>query len=114
MADLLETLAPEDAASYQAKREALLGDRFVDIEHDQLVVGARVRNRGEQYSRAYRYGTGVVLAVMRQEDSAWEREWGRPNIEVLVLRDEPFFSLGRITLWADYGTFLAEIQEPPE
>lgn len=79
----------------------------------ELRAGARVRNYGEQYSAAIFDGTAVVLAVMRrgtdEQPDSWERSWGRPNVEVVVERDEARAALGmpKFTNWADYGTVLA-------
>lgn len=83
-----------------------------------LKVGARVSNRGEQYHRAYTEGTATVVAVMRrgtdERPDAWEQSWGRPNVEVVVQRDQRLVDRGdaEFTCWADYGTNLADIQNP--
>ncbi len=75
-----------------------------------LRVGARVHNAGERYVEAYTHGTATVLAVLRrgtdEKPDLWEKQWGRPNVEVVVQRDrdEP------PTCWADYGTHLASEQ----
>lgn len=96
-------------------RADLEADGFREIaEHPRrsdLVVGARVRNRGEQYPKAMQFGTAVVVAIMRrgtdEHPDSWERTYGRPNIEVIVECDADR-SFPGATSWADYGTHLAE------
>lgn len=91
---------------HSAEKDALaplLADGFDHYEHEHLKPGVRVRNRGEQYDTARQFGTAEIVAVLRKP-GAWERDWGRLNIEVLVKRDRD----GSLTWWADYGTFLTE------
>jgi len=84
----------------------MLADGFGHHEHEHLRPGVRVHNRGEQYPEARQWGTAEVVAVLRKP-GAWERKWGRLNIEVLVRQDHPRFGPA-LTWWADYGTRLAE------
>lgn len=99
-----------EAAEWIAKHEAF-GFHLIDSapRTPGVRVGARVRNRGEQYPSAHENGTAVVLAVMRrgadEHPDSWERSYGRPNVEVIVRHDRD-----HITAWADYGTYLAEQQ----
>lgn len=98
-------------------RSTLEADGFREIpEHPKradLHVGVRVRNAGEQYDTAVFKGTAVVVAILRkgtdEHPDAWERDWGRPNIEVIVERDEGYVKRGypRHTNWSDYGTSVA-------
>lgn len=102
------------AESIQAELEAR-GYRKVDSvpKRPALKPGARVRNYGEQFSPAFTDGTATVVAVMRQGTDEvpdwWERSWGRPNVEVIVERDDAQVGFGapKFTNWADYGTVLA-------
>ena len=92
--DVEEALAP------------MLADGFDHYEHEHIKPGVRVRNRGEQYPEARQWGTAEVVAVLRKP-GAWEKKWGRLNIEVLVRRDRADFG-PELTWWADYGTSLNE------
>lgn len=100
-----------DAAAMIAAHEAN-GFHLIDCAPGTpgIRVGARVHNRGEQYLKAAVDGTATVLAVMRrgsdEQPDSWERTYGRPNVEVIVLRDRDH----SVTAWADYGTRLAEKQ----
>lgn len=80
----------------------LMSRGYKRIDHKRLPVGARVRNRGEQYHAALWKGTAVVEAVLRNEGSSWERRYGAPDIEVVVTRDD-----GTVGQWANYGTVVA-------
>jgi hypothetical protein len=101
-------------------RKELQSDGFREIpvgpRDPALRVGARVRNAGEQFNRAYQQGTATVIAVMRrgtdENPDSWERSWGRPNVEVIVDRgvDRRDLTVPRYTNWADYGTALAAEQ----
>lgn len=84
----------------------MLADGFDHHEHEHFRPGVRVRNRGERYDTARQWGTAEVVAVLRKP-GAWERQWGRLNIEILVRRDRAD-SGGVLTWWADYGTALPE------
>lgn len=72
----------------------------------ELKVGTRVHNRGEQFYSARNAGTATVAAIMRRgtddRPDSWEKSYGRPNIEVIVMHDR-----GYVTSWADYGTEIA-------
>ena len=57
-------------------------------EFHGLRAGVRVRHRGEQYREAYRNGTGNVLHVLQRDPSPWARSWGRPDVEIVVIRDD--------------------------
>lgn len=93
-------------AEIEKLHRALLARGYRDIdEANGLTIGARVRHGGEQYSEALRRGTGVVRVLVEKDPSAWSREWGRRDIELLVQRDNaPFGS--HIGQWADYHTAL--------
>lgn len=92
--------------------EKLAKDGFVQIEthptRDDLVVGARVHNSGERYSEARENGTATVVAITRkgtdERPDSWQQSYGRPNIEVVVERDN-----GERVAWADYGTQVASL-----
>lgn len=84
---------------------------FVEIEqaprNPLIRAGARVHNRGEQFDRAFTEGTATVVKVLRrgtdEKPDSWERRYGRPNVEVVVQRDD-----GMFMSWADYGTEVVE------
>ena len=80
----------------------------------EIRAGRRVRNWGEQYYAALVDGTATVVKVMRrgadETPDSWGREWGRPNVEVIVERDQKRIDRGaaRYACWADYGTVAAQ------
>lgn len=76
-------------------------------------VGDRVRNRGEQYPRAYAHGTARIVAIYERPDSPWSRKYRTRDIEIITQRDrEPEGECG-IT-WANYGTALAKQADAEE
>jgi hypothetical protein len=82
---------------------------YVDIEEfEGLRAGVRVRHRGEQYRAAYRDGTGNVLHVLQRDPSSWARSWGRPDVEIVVVRDD--VERGAM-LVADYHVVIVEPRE---
>lgn len=99
-----------DSAEMIARHEAL-GFHLIEgaPRTPEVRAGARVHNRGEQYPTARENGTATVVAVMRkgtdEHPDSWEKSYGRPNVEVIVEHDR-----GHLTVWADYGTYLAESQ----
>ena len=103
--------------SLESVRRDLESRGFREIpEHPRypdLRPGARVHNRGEQFDAALFDGTSVVVTLMRrgtdERPDSWEQSWGRPNIEVIVERDDARVGFGapKFTCWADYGTMLA-------
>lgn len=56
-----------------------------------LAVGMRVRHGNEQYASAVLHGTGNIERIFHKPDSAWSREWGGPDVELIVKRDKPRF-----------------------
>lgn len=71
-----------------AARQELLDHGYRDIGHIRtLRVGRRVRLGSERYSEALRRGTGVIAALLEKSPSPWGVEWGRRDIELVVLRD---------------------------
>ncbi|XKH58521.1 hypothetical protein LG293_15830 (plasmid) [Citricoccus nitrophenolicus] len=63
-------------------------------ELGNLTVGARVRHISERYAAAQDRGTGTIERIFHKPDSAWSKDWGSPDIEVIVRRDEPRSGLG--------------------
>ena len=95
------------AAAMRAELEAR---GYLDVDHDRLRPGARVRHRGERWSEAVASGTGVVVAVMELPDSSWSRSWGGRDIELLVLKDKPLLpGMTRLAQLADYHVAVAEV-----
>lgn len=99
--------------SYPKTVEEALADYlkrgYVEVEeHKGIKPGARVRNSGEQYPKAYRDGTAVVRHVLLKDPSSWSNTWGRPDVEVIVERDKPRIGTSTLGMWSDYGTCLVE------
>ena len=72
-------------------------------EFNGITVGARVHNRGEQFSRAFREGTGTVTGIFEKSPSSWSQTYRARDIEVVVQHDD-----GRERQWASYGTELVD------
>lgn len=104
-------------AEFERRHDKLLERGYVDVaQHGGLRPGARVRNRGQQYTKARWDGTATLLAVMLKDPSPWAKKYGQPDVEVLVANDNPvddspFWLIG---VWADYGTGLATGPAPLE
>ena len=47
--------------------------------------------------------TGQIIAVFRKNNSPWEAEYGRADVEVVVLLDRPRTGLGYLALAGDYA-----------
>lgn len=72
-----------------------------------VVVGDRVRNRGEQYVKAYWHGTARVVAIYEKPDSSWSRTYNMPDVEVITQRDRD--PEGTCPMpWANYGTVVRD------
>jgi hypothetical protein len=107
-----------DAALIKCERERMhaeLAERaYRDIpEHRGIKVGARVRHRGHRWLEAYLQGTATVLAVMQKGPSPWSVSWGRPDVEVLALPDNPMFPTAPVHGWADYHCEVVDAPENP-
>lgn len=84
--------------SQHAKAE-LEGRGYHEVaDHPRLAPGTRVRHAGEQYILALDNGTAEVKYVM-QRDGQWAADRNRPDIEVVVQRDDE-----TTRVWADYRT----------
>lgn len=104
--------------AYAGALTALLARGFVHIADSpdlrtvealaqrRLVVGARVCNEGQRWYEARNQGTGTVRAVLHKPFDSWEKTYGRPNVEVIVERDEVLFG-SAVATWSDYGTHVA-------
>lgn len=92
----------ESANDYVALRAELERGGYREIpEIDGIKPGDRVRSYGEQYSEAHRSGTAMALAVMCSDRLIQ----GRPDIEIIVERDNPWLpGMSRVTNWAGYHT----------
>lgn len=93
---------------YERQRAELVHNGYVDIDETRsgIKVGDRVCHCGERYYEAMADGTAVVLCVMRNKGSFWERKYGQPDVELLVARDRPMFEGDHFLVsgWADYHT----------
>ncbi len=75
------------------------------VEFNGITVGARVRNDGEQFPRAFREGTGTVTGIFEKTPSYWAQTYGSRDIEVAVQHDD-----GRERSWQSYRTCLVSQQ----
>lgn len=80
-------LTPTEKARAAELHRELLAAGYQDAAHKLLQPGARVRHRGHQYPEAFRAGTGTVIYVTENPDSAWSRTYSAPDIELIVLWD---------------------------
>ena len=70
----------------------LLAAGSVEVEEfGELRVGSRVRLSGERWTEAQEFGTGAVERIFHKPNSSWERSYGRPDVELIVKRDQPRF-----------------------
>jgi len=77
---------------------------FVEIqEFGALKPGVRVRHSGQQWPDAYRLGTGSVERIFHKPDSSWEQKYGRPDVELIMKRDD-----GTRSMLADYHVRLTD------
>jgi hypothetical protein len=80
-------------ASQQAADAAaliLVKRGFTEVQEiNGLAVGARVRSVSEQYSEAYRKGTGTIERIFHKKESSWAQKHQRPDIELIIKRDYP-------------------------
>lgn len=82
----------------------LLEHGFVEVQEcDRLRVGTRVRHNGHQWPDAYISGTGNVERIFHLPKSSWEQRYGRPNIEIIMRRDN-----GDFMFVADYHLSVTE------
>lgn len=80
--------------------------RWLEVqEFGNLKVGARVKLGSQRWPDAYRLGTGNVERIFHLPNSSWERTYGRPNVELIVRRDD-----GDFHQVADYHVELVEVQ----
>jgi len=88
-------------------RADLRENGFTELEEfGALHPGRRVHHVSQEWARGGD-GTATIVHVLRrgsdEKPDGWEQKWGRPNIEVIVRRDEPQF--GRLVgTWTDYHT----------
>jgi hypothetical protein len=109
------TSAAAEAAALDAELKPLIdellerGYRPIN-EHNGLRVGVRVRHCGEQFWQAFQGGTAVIEVLMQRSPSSWEARYGRPDIEMIVRRDDDRVSAGtsRYGGWADYHARLVD------
>lgn len=57
-------------------------------EFGGLNVGDRVKHINEMWPEAHVKGTGVIERIFHKPDSGWERIYGRPDVELVVKRDD--------------------------
>lgn len=97
------TLMPETEVEISNALDGLRRRGYViKKSHNELRAGARVRHRGHQYPEALRYGTGMVLHVTEKSPSAWSVKWGVPDVEMIVLWDNPGWLFGAFSMLAQY------------
>lgn len=77
-------------------------------EFNGLTVGDRVRHVGEQYPEAYRNGTGTIERIFHLEKSSWAQKHQRPDIELIVKRDNPGTPDDTYRFLADYHVAVVE------
>jgi len=83
---------------------------FTEVQEiNGLTVGARVRATGEQFSRAYREGTGTIERIFHNERSSWAQKYQRPDIELIIKRDKPDFGGDEYITRADYHVAVVEV-----
>ena len=87
---------------------------YVEVqEFGEFKVGSRVRSKAQLWSEARTHGTGTVEHIFHKERSSWSQKYGKPDVELIIKRDEsdikpgggPYMYLG------DYHLALAEIQQ---
>ncbi len=78
-------------------------------EHEGLRIGTRIRHRRERWPEAYTRGTAYVVALTHKPDSAWSREWGMPDVELIALFDKPSLpGHSRLSQLAQYHVSIIE------
>lgn len=97
----------------QQRAEELLAELrkrgYVDVaEHEKLRPGTRVRHWGQRWNAALADGTGNVLAIAEKPNSSWSRTYGMPDIEMVVLFDEPGLGGSRLSQLAQYHVAVVE------
>lgn len=98
-AELADMLATLRAAGYQTTGQ-----------HGALRPGTRIRHRGQQYPDAYRHGTGTVVAITHKPNSGWSEVWGKPDVELIMLRDAALWEgASRLARLAQYH--VAEVEQ---
>jgi hypothetical protein len=83
-------------------------------EFNGLKVGTRVRHVGEQFSAAYRNGTGTIERIFHLEKSSWTQKYHRPDIELIVKRDNPSSPDDVYRFLADYHVEVVEAPSQEE
>lgn len=103
-----DQMTPADRAQFDKRFAEMVEHGYEPVAEfvfrgKRIAPGTRVSHCGERYVEAYRDGTANLLVVMHKPNSSWEREWHRPDVEVLALCDRDRFGSGhRIGSWADY------------
>lgn len=93
-------MSPDEAAASMLKQGSTEVTEFKDLK-----VGSRVRRCAEQWGAAYTNGTGTIERIFHKQKSSWEKKYGRPDVELIVKRDD-----GEYSYLADYHVDLAEVQ----
>lgn len=107
----MTTLDDDTRAEVDILLAGLRDDGYQPIaEHGRLRAGARVRARSHQWPGAAIHGTGTVLEVTEKPGSSWAREYGTPDIEILVVWDEPRPAGWRVSQLAQYHVDVADVQ----
>lgn len=109
-APVFTALPPDVLAELEEALAELHAHGYKTVEsHGNLRAGTRVRNRGQQYPKAYQEGTGNVWAVTLKDPSSWSQTWRMPDVELLVVVDEASFG-SRVSKVAQYHVEAVEVE----
>lgn len=86
----------------QEHAEDLLNRGYIEVqEWRELHVGDRARHVNQLWAEATT-GTATIKRIFHKPDSPWADKWGRPDVEIILTRDN-----GDDAYWADYHTVKA-------
>lgn len=105
---MTSALNPEEQADRDRILTGLYEHGYVDLDEyvypvfgERLHVGARIRHVGDQWWKARRHGTGVVVALTEKPASSWSKEHRKRDIELVAQWDNPR-NRGRFSQLAQY------------
>jgi hypothetical protein len=80
-------LRPDIYASAAEKLESFIERGYTPVEqYRDFRTGQALNARSHRYPEARERGIGVALAIFEKPDSFWERKWGIPDVEFIILR----------------------------